>query len=194
VAETNARLNSNISVKSAGSHVRDGLIGVSPLKRGHVGDSPRPVYTALKGAFVTYLKLEQAATKNQSTIKDLLLLVNGCINKGGFAKKHNNLTRKLKRDTADQFRVGKANIMEQRRLMWTTSYNLEVWFSIWKDLLVDLGFGRLVTMEDNVVVGEIFFFNGMTNRIINVDETDGSLNDTIGQRGGRPPANDILCP
>jgi hypothetical protein len=76
--------------------------------------------------------------------------------------------------------------MEQRRLMWTTSYNLEVWFSTWKDLLVDLGFGRLATVEDNVD-GEIFFFDGMTNRIINVDETDGSLDDTTGQRGGRPP-------
>ena len=30
------------------------------------------------------------------------------------------------------------------------------------------------------------FFPGQTRRIINIDETDGSLDDTTGQRGGRP--------
>jgi hypothetical protein len=43
------------------------------------------IYDALKGAMSTYLKLEQAASKNQSTIKQLSLLVNAsCVNKGGY--------------------------------------------------------------------------------------------------------------
>jgi hypothetical protein len=122
------------------------LIGVSPIKRGPIGDIPPLMYNALKGAFVTYLKLEQAGSKKQSTIKDLAKLVNGCVNKVGFSKKkRDDLTRKLKRETADEFAVGKANVMEQRRLMWTTSYNLEVWFQTWKDMLIDLGFGRVAT-------------------------------------------------
>jgi hypothetical protein len=186
VEATNAKLKANISVKSAARYVREGLIGVSPLKHGPVGDVPPVVYSALKGAFATYLKLEQAAMKKQSTIKDLAKLVNACVNKAGFNKMRDDLTRKLKRDTADQFDVGKANVMEQRRLMWTTAHNLEVWFKTWKDLLIDLGFGRAAQPEDNVE-GEVFFFAGMTRRIINVDETDGSLDDTTGQRGGRPP-------
>jgi hypothetical protein len=139
----------------------------------------------LKGAFVTYLKLEQAGTKKQSTLKDLAKLVNGCVNKVSFNKVRDDLTRKLKKDTANHFTVGKANVMEQRRLFWATSYNLEVWFKTWRDMLVDLGFGRLATPEDTVD-GEVYFFTGQTNiaSILKVDKTYGSLDDTTGQRGG----------
>jgi hypothetical protein len=186
VQETNYRLQSNISEKSAARYVRQGLIGVSPLKRGPVGHFPPGHYNALKGVFVTYLKLEQAATNKQSTLKDLSKLVNACVNKAGFNKVSDDLTKKLKKDTAEMFSVGKANIMEQRRLMWTTSYNLDVWFNTWKDLLIDLGFGKLATPDDRVE-GKIKFYPGVMDRIINVDETDGSLDDTTGQRGGRPP-------
>jgi hypothetical protein len=106
VEETNERLDANISVNSAARYVRQGLIGVSPIKRGPIGDIPPLMYTALKGAFVTYLKLEQAGSKKQSTIKDLAKLVNGCVNKVGFSKKRDDLTRKLKRESADEFAIG----------------------------------------------------------------------------------------
>jgi hypothetical protein len=158
------------------------------LKRGPLCEFPSRVWSARKGAFVTYLKLEQAATKKQSTLKDLSLLVNGCVNKGGFNKTRDDLTRKLKKETADHFTVGKANTVEQRRLMWTTAYNLEVWFNTWSDTLIDLGFARKkYHTEEDTVEGSLVFFDGMKSRIGNVDETDGSLDDTTGQRGGRPP-------
>jgi hypothetical protein len=70
-ATTNERLKSNVSAKTAAEYVRNGLIGVSPLKRGPVGEFEKQVWSALKGALVTYLKLEQAGIKKQSTIKDL---------------------------------------------------------------------------------------------------------------------------
>jgi hypothetical protein len=47
------------------------------------------------------------------TIKDLSKLVNGCVNKAGFNKTRDDLTRKLKKETADHFTVGKANTVEQ---------------------------------------------------------------------------------
>jgi hypothetical protein len=182
---TNSRMNSNIAAKTAARYVRDGMIGVSPMKKGPVGDLQPRVYNALKGAFITYLKLEQAGSKKQSTVRSLAKIVNGCVNTLGFNKTRDDLARKLKKDTADHFAVGKANVVEQRRLMWTTSYNLEVWFQTWRDTLVELGFGRLKEHGEDVV-GEVVFFEGQTDRIGNIDETDGSLDDTTGQRGGRP--------
>jgi hypothetical protein len=77
--------------------------------------------------------------------------------------------------------------------MWTTSYNLEVWFNTWSDTLVDLGFARKKNDGDDsngrgVVEGSLVFYPGMLDRILgNIDETDGSLDDTTGQRGGCPP-------
>jgi hypothetical protein len=184
---TNSRLSSNISASTAARYVRDGMVGVSPMKKGPVGNLQPRVYDALKGAFVTYLKLEQAGCKKQSTVKELSKLVNACVNRSGFNLSRDDLTRKLKRDTADHFVVGKANVVEQRRLMWTTSYNLEIWFKTWKDTLIDLGFGRAkLEHEEDDYEGEVVFFPGQRDRIGNVDETDGSLDDTTGQRGGRP--------
>jgi hypothetical protein len=43
-----------------------------------------------------------------------------------------------------------------------------------------------VATNENVE-GSLYFYNGSLDRIGNLDETDGSLDDTTGQRGGRPP-------
>ena len=159
---------------------------MSPLKRGPTGDIPKHIYKALMGSYTTYLKLEQAASKKQSTIKQMSRLVNATVNAAGHSKKWDDLTRKLQKDTANHFEVGKANVVEQRRIMWTTSYNLDVWFSTWKDTLINLGFAREKELGEEGD-GELAFFPGQKRRIGNVDETDGSIDDTTGQRGGRPP-------
>ena len=187
VKETNEKFKSNISNRTVTRYVSNGLFGISPLKKGPVGDFSKVQYDALKGAYTTYLKLEQAESRKQSSRKQMAKLLNATVNKAGFAKTSDDLARKLQRDTANQFEVGKANIMEQRRVMWTTYYNLNVWFDTWKAELIELGFAREKLATDNNVEGELFFFEGQTNRVLNVDETDGSIDDTTGQRGGRPP-------
>jgi DDE superfamily endonuclease len=186
VNETNKQFNSTLNSKTVGRYVREGMIGTSPLKTGPVGDFPKTVYSALKGSFVTFLKLEQSESKKQSTVRQLSVLVNACVNRAGFSKVGDGLTRKLQRDTADQFEVGKAIVIEQRRVQWTTQYNLDVWFSTFKELLIELGFGR-ERQRTEPGEGEIVFFENQKERIINFDETDGSIDDTNGQRGGRPP-------
>jgi hypothetical protein len=73
--------------------------------------------------------------------------------------------------------------------MWTTSYSLEVWFNTWSDTLVDLSFARKKRFDnddDKDVEGSLAFYPGMLDRIGDIDETDGSLDDTTGQRGGPP--------
>ena len=186
VKETNKELKSNLNPKTVGRYMRAGHIGTSPLKTGPVGSFTKRIYTSLMGAFATYLKLEQSESKKQSSIKVMSKLVNACVNKGGFNKTRDDLTRKLQRDTAEQFDVSKANVVEYRRMQWTTAYNLDVWFTTWKDTLIELGFGR-ERLPSEGGVGEVVFFPGQLRRIGNVDETDGSLDDTTGQRGGRPP-------
>ena len=187
VKEVNERMDSSISSRTAGRYVRQGLINVSPLKRGPDGHIPKQVYTALKGAFSTYLKLEQAESKKQSTVKELAKVVNACVNKGGHSKTRDDLVRKLRKDTAHHFSVGKANVQEARRVRWTTSYNLNKWFDTWKETLIELEFAREKREGDPPDTGELFFFEGQKRRIINLDETDGSLDDTKHQKGGRPP-------
>jgi hypothetical protein len=186
VDKVNNAHGSSLAPATVARYVRNGHIGESPMKRGPVGDFPKPVYKALKGAYTTYLKLEQANGRKQSNIKALSKLVNATVNKAGHSKTREHLARKLQRETADKFDVGKANVMEQRRVMWTNSYNLDIWYTTWSETLVELGFARPKTDEDVGVIGELVFDDEQLRRIINMDETDGSIDDTTGQRGGRP--------
>ncbi len=188
VKEVNALCESNISHKTAAAYVRNGLVNVSPLKRGPVGDFPKPILDALTWAYATFLKLEQSQAKQQSSLRTLSLRVNAVVNASLVIKKsRDDLTRKLRKRTAHLFDAGKANVMEQRRVEWTTHFNLNLWFDTWKTTLIDLGFAREKTLEDVEVEGELVFLPGQKERIINVDETDGTLDDTSGQAGGRPP-------
>lgn len=187
VKDCNSRHNANVSATTAAQYVREGRIGESPRRRGPCPQFDTRVWTALKGAYVTYLKLEQATSKKQSSVKALSLLVNGCVNKAGFNKTRDDLTKKLKRETAHKFVAGKVNVLEQRRQLWTTAYNLEAWYKTWSETLIELGFARKKYDHEVDVEGDLYFYPRMTNRIGNIDETDGSLDDTHGQRGGRPP-------
>jgi len=56
-----------------------------------------------------------------------------------------------------------------------------------KTTLIELGFAREKTPEDVEAEGELLFLPGQKERIVNVDETDGTIDDTSGQPGGCPP-------
>jgi len=114
--------------------------------------------------------------------------VNAGVNyQAGHHKTSDDLTKKLKHDTADLFDISKVNAVEQRRFQWTTSFNLSVWFDTWKHTLLSLGFGSERTNTDTAVNGEVVLFDDQALRIVNLYETDGSLDDTKQQQGGRPP-------
>ena len=186
VKEVNDMCDSSISPKTAGTYVLKGRINTSPLKRGPVGAFAKPILDSLKWAYVSFIQLEQAEALTQSSIKDMAKRVNACVNQGGYHKCRDDLAKKLRDQTADLLTIGRTNVQEHRRLQWTTHQNLDLWFSTWKSTLIDLEFGREALVTDNVE-GEIFFFENQVNRIINVDETDGSLDNTKGNKGGRPP-------
>jgi len=188
VERINNYFGTNVSSKTVSQMVREGRINVSPLKRGPAGHFPKTQWLSMCSAFVTFIKLEQANSKKQSSLNDLSKRVNAMINAArGFSKKGTDLTRKLKKATADQFGIKQRNQQEARRLIWTTYANLSAWYNQWEYTLIDLGFGRLKTVDDGEIEGSIVFFPGQKRRILNLDETDGSLDDTNGKRGGRKP-------
>ena len=93
--------------------------------------------------------------------------------------------RKLQKETSDKMDIGEKNVLGQRRAKWTTYTNLNMWFNTWEGVLIELGFSRL-KREGEDCKGSVVFFVGQKYRIINLDETDGALDNTCGKRGGRP--------
>jgi len=61
---------------------------------------------------------------------------------GGCQKCRNDLTCKLRNQTADQFTTRKTNIAEHQSLQWTTHQNLDLGFFVWKATFIDLGIGH----------------------------------------------------
>ena len=156
------------------------------MKRGPAGDFSKGVWKAKCGAFTTCIKLEQAHSKKQSTLNQMACKVNLMVAKAGHKKTGNDLARKLKSCTADLFAIDRVNVQELRRLQWTLHSNLAVWFDTWKQTLIHLEFAR-ETLPGDKCEGELFFFEGQLRRIVNLEETDGSMDNTNGLRGGRKP-------
>jgi len=96
----------------------------------------------MKNAVISFLKFEQVHNKKQSNMKAMAVEVNTCLNRSGLSRNDQYFVRKLRTDNADKMNVGEKNMIEQRRSNWTTFSNLNVWFNTWKEILVELGFGR----------------------------------------------------
>jgi len=76
--------------------------------------------------------------------------------------------------------------------MWTTHANVKAWYDQFENTAIELGFGRLKTEQDDPgIEGSIVFGKDQQRRIINLDEADGSLDNTNGKRGGRKPM--VFC-
>jgi len=191
VDEINMRMGTNVSHKSISRMVRAGEIGVSPAKPGPVGSFNKIEHDAMKVAFLSYIKLEQSIGKKQSSMKQLGFRVNAMVNYcGKINRKGDELAKRLKKDVSHELEVNKPNAQELRRILWTSYANLKAWYDQWEHQLIALGFGRLKLTdgtEDHLEEGTVVFFDGQKKRILNLDETDGSLDNTKGKRGGRPP-------
>ena len=109
----NDEYKTTIVAKTASMMVRQGRIGMSPMRRGPTKYVPSQIWSLLKGAFVSYIKLEQAHLSEQASMKKLSLKTNKCLNKGGYARADMYYANKLRTETADELEIGKKNMYEQ---------------------------------------------------------------------------------
>ena len=71
--------------------------------------------------------------------------------------------------------------MEQQQLEWTTHTN--IWFENLKAFFINKGFARENAYGDECE-GELIYFEGQTNRILNLDESEVSTHGTTKVSGG----------
>ena len=72
--------------------------------------------------------------------------------------------------------------VEERKIIWNTYNNLKSWFDNWEHDLEDLGFAK----RDEK--GNLYIPVEQLSHIIKFNELCLSLDDSNGQRGGRPEA------
>ena len=75
---------------------------------------------------------------------------------------------------------GKVNNAEERRVRWTTYFNIKSWFANWENDLVKLIFAHYYD-NDNIVIPD-----KQLKRILNIDETCLLMGGSKCNHGGRP--------
>ena len=94
------------------------------------------------------------------------------------------------RKIADQVDVsGDDYKMEQRHFIWTMYRNINIWFEKLKNILFEKGFVHEKIDEYRVVFGEIVSFESKSNKILNLDKSEVSIDGTSKISGGRPLTN-----
>ncbi len=88
--------------------------------------------------------------------------------------------KKFKKDHASILDVSKEQVREMRRLIWCTPGNLQDCFDEWEGFVITNGFA---TRNES---GDMIFTKDQKRRIINIDETNLSLDGSDGGRGKCP--------
>ena len=160
------------------------LVGVSPVKRGSPGQIPRSAFESLCVTVESYISINQVnRTCTKIGKQKLAMLVNAVVWKdlAHKQKSYKLLTRIVKNKKLD-INASKMNSQEARRIQWTKSKYLSMWFDNWGDNLVNLGFAE---KNEN---GDIHIPDDQLVRIMNFDETCLSLDGSGSVAGGRPMA------
>ena len=78
-------------------------------------------------------------------------------------------------------------IFEQwHSIIWSTYNNIQTWFTLFKKELIDLGFACAATVDDGNDVGELIFFPGQLDWILDIDKSEVSTDGTSNLVGGWP--------
>jgi hypothetical protein len=149
------------------STVRDRVnrgIEALPPCRGRKGIVNGELRKALLSALKSYIALENANRSTMPNQQKLIKVLDKVVETLGI-KHTDKLFSRLKRDIANEIDVATANTtMEKRRLVWSTYTNINTWFEQMKTDLIDLGFARATTADDDVE-GELVFLDHQLERI-----------------------------
>lgn len=160
--------------------------GEFKLKRtGPEGILPDDDYNVLKSAYLSFLTIEQSnPSKQEVTSQSLENKLKCALNHTQFSVIH--FHERLKRDLSLFFASGKVQSNEQLRQQWLTDTNLNAWYNNWKLFLIEMGFAvnKPEFDKDENMISEITLLPGMSHRILNLDESDLSLDGNSNKVGG----------
>ena len=169
------------SIASISRYVKLGLVDASPMKMGPTGCIDATSYKLLCQAYTSLIPINQMnACAGDNSRKKMIPMLAKTFNIG--TPEATNLLDRIVRDTSTDIHATKLNCAEDRRIRWTTYQNLDLWFSSWEVFVVEYGFA---TINQN---GQLHFDEEMKMRVLNLDETNMSLDGSNGNRGGRPTA------
>ena len=158
------------------------MAGQEPLKRGYEGILPAYAFKLLVIAAESHIQTQQL---NGITVgqKMLISLFNAVCNitLDGKSKESDNMFERVMKSRSVTLNADVAAAIEERRLLWTNYDNLFTWFIHFKAFLIKFKFCGY-----DKETGTINFTLEQLHRIVNIDETEISLDGSKTIAGGRP--------
>ena len=134
VEEINATGGTNINERTVRRYVNEGKVGVPCIGRGKKCIIPDVLMEALRCAVVSYIQLSNAGMVKMPDRKYVIQQVKVCVKKSGINfKRYDRLYDRIMESIADKISVNNSDFkIEQRRLLWTTYSNINIWFDTLK--------------------------------------------------------------
>ena len=195
----NQSFGSDVKDRTVRQYVQKRLIGVSPKKRGRIGFIPLEQFNVMVAAAETFITIRQLGRLGAPNRQELRKIVNTVANSKTnkiCPDRHDDslIDRILSQQSTEFTAQTSVNKQEERRVAWTTYSNLNTWFDSWKHYLIALEFAKakeeadddVVMIDDVLLEGEPDVSPSQLRRIVNLDETNISLDGSDGKSGGRP--------
>ena len=147
---------------------------------------PKLIEDALTDAISSFVGLACAEQQKTPNRKMLINLISNCVGSGPcLLQDFESLYNRLYPGFACNISVTSgSSSLENRRAIYTTYNNINVWFDTLKQFLTTKGFARN-KRENEEGDGELVFFPGQLNRILNLDESGLTLDGNQSKSGGR---------
>ena len=179
VDSVNKEYETNISVRTVQHYVKNHRLDMSPQKTGpRPGLMPKESFETLLDAFQSFVQINQI---NCQPNKNRLTKLNRCVHKAVGFKSYSesrSLVNQLRSRGGVDLSAQCIPSCEERRVRWTTYDNIKLWFDSWKRTLLEY---RFMFFRD----GEFVIPDSQLRRIINLDESNLSLDGSTETRGGR---------
>lgn len=195
--------------------VQQGNAGKTPPRAGNPGRiKDQAAYDALCGGMGSYLEISQVngeKEKSKNALKNLVNhVVSGHPDEKGKVRKGSSLIDRILSEPKLALVLEcdhKEKKQEVRRNLWCTYFNLDDWFSSFKEYLIANGFAVDANQfedplaellqnpdkydndeydEDLIKENELIFLKGKKKDICNLDETGLGMGGVDGAQGGRP--------
>jgi hypothetical protein len=170
-----------LSKPTINRYVRLNMIGTFPLARGYEGAMPHAAFELFVLAAESFIQIK-GVNKDHIERNTLMILFNelcGVTSSKGRRVK-DNMFERVMRATNVSLNASVSPVVEDRRVRWTTYSNLHAWFVSFKAFLVEFGFATIGSD------GRLEMSEEMLRWILNVDETEVSLDGSKTIAGGRP--------
>lgn len=180
----NEQYGTTITKSRVADYVKRGAIGIAPTRAGPKRRIPEQVFKALCEAISSYIILVNAEKMKQPGHPELKKHAKLCVEKSGICYKDPDfLIDSILKEISAKIDVSHKTLLEHRRAIWTTYVNLNIFFDDYKKLLLEKKFATPAEDGDE---GEVHIEPDQLHRIINLDESEVSIDGTNKLCGGRP--------